>query len=145
MAKDPKEMADKKVREGWIRAWMAIEVIAIDAGSAESSLKKHMDLMCKHDFALIYKKDLKKPEKVPHPFEKGKDAYSQVVEIELVTRRYENLFYLVMNYAPSSIEILEPAQLKIDMGEGQGILNSLAELIHTFAAASRGCLAIDTK
>jgi len=93
---------------------------------------------------IIYKKDFKDARESENPFKKGGKAYSKVVELELVSRRFEDLVYIVMNYAPSSVEILEPACLKMEVGEAQGILNNLAELIHKFAQASRGFVTIDT-
>jgi len=144
MAKDLADTVKKKMKEGWIRAWMAVEVLAVTKEAADSSLKKHIDMMSGEKDAIIYRKDFRDTKEAENPFKKGGKAYSKVVELELVSRRFENLVYIVMNYAPSSVEILEPATLKMEVGEAQGILNNLAELIHKFAQASRGCIAIDT-
>jgi len=144
MAKDMAEIVKNKVKDGWIKAWMAIEVLAVTEGAAETSLKKHVERMEKEDAAIIYRKEFKKSDRADNPFKKGGKAYSKVVEVELVARRFEDLVFMVMNYAPSSIEILEPGQIKLDMGQAQGILNSISELIHKFAMASSGVIAIDT-
>jgi hypothetical protein len=144
MAKDIMDTVNARMKDGWIKAWAAIEVLAVTEEAAESSLRKHVAEMEKEDDSIIYKKDFKKSEKTDNPFRKGSPAYSKVVEIEFIARRFENLVYLVLNYAPSSIEILEPQMLKVDMGEGQGILNSLAELVHNFVSATKGAVTIKT-
>ena len=143
MTEDAQETAKKRMKEGWIKAWAAIEVLAVTKDAAESSLKKHIDQMKKENDVLVYKEDFKKAEEVPHPFDKSKNAYSMVVEVEFTARRYDTLVYLILNYAPSSVEILEPSEIKIKMGEAQSILNSLSELVHNLIASKQGAVAID--
>ncbi len=144
MAKDVMKTVEKRLKDGWLKAWMAVEVLAVTKEAADSSLHKHVERMEEEESSIIYKSEFKMPQKVPHPFKKGEDAYSKVVEVELVSRRFEDLIYMVMKYAPSSIEILEPPEIKMKVGEAQGILNSIAELIHSFAMASSGAITIAT-
>jgi hypothetical protein len=144
MAKDVMETVGKKMKGGWLKAWLAFEVVAVTKEAAESSLRKHMEKMGKEDSSIIYKEEYKEPQKVAHPFNKGEDAYSMVVEVELVARRYEDLMFIVLNYAPSGIEILEPREIRLELGEAQGLLNSISELIHKFAASHRGSVTVST-
>ncbi len=143
-----KEITDekiaKKMKEGWIKSLMMIEVMAVSKEFAESALKKHIEKMEKEKKTIIYKKDFKETNKVKKPFPNIDVAYSQIVELELITETYEQLVVLAMNYGPSSIEILEPEHIKIDMGEAQGILNSIADVIHKFAARGSGGIIINT-
>ncbi len=138
------EKVNKKLKEGWIKSTMMIEVLAVTEEAAKESLEKHIDRMEKEDKALIYKKNFKKIDKVKNPLPKITEAYSNVVELELLTQNYDKLVYMVMTYVPSSVEILEPGHIKMDMGEAQGVLNSIAELIHKFAAAGIGGVIIGT-
>lgn len=144
MAKDIMETVKKRMKDGWMKAWIAVEVVAITPEAADSSLRKHMEKIGKEEFCLMYKQEFKEAQKIPHPFEKGKDAYSEVVEAELIARRFEDLLFLVLNYAPSSIEILEPSEIKLKLGEAQGVLNSISELIHKFALSQAGGVMIST-
>lgn len=139
-----KEKVEKKLKEGWIKSWMAIEVLAITEEAAKSALEKHIARMEKENKTLLYKKDFKSIKKVASTLRNIKEAYSYIVEIELLTETYEKLVYLVMNYAPSSIEILEPGKIEINLGEAQSILNSLAEMMHKFAASGAGGVIIST-
>jgi hypothetical protein len=134
----------KKVNDGWIRSWMMIEVLAVTEKAAKSALEKHIQKMGREKRTIIYNKKFHEIKKVEKPLPKIEAAYSYVAELELVTQAYDQLIYLVMNYGPSSIEILEPEKLKIDMGEAQSILNSVAEMIHKFVAAGIGGLIINT-
>ena len=138
------EQIKKRVKSGWIRVGMMIEALAISEDAAQSALKKHIEKMknekdiiiCKHNFRGV--KEVATP--LPH-IEKG---YSEVLDVELVAENFDKLVYLVMNYGPSAIEILEPKNITMDMGEAQGVLNSLASMIHTFAAMGAGGMLVST-
>jgi hypothetical protein len=138
------ERVEKRIKDGWIKSTMMIEVLAVTEKAARNSLKKHVEKMEKEDKVMIYRKDFKKVDKVEEPLPNIPEAYSTVVELELLTQNYDKLVYMIMSYAPSSVEILEPKNIKLDMGEAQGILNSIAELIHKFAAAGIGGVIIGT-
>ena len=144
MAEDVAETAKKRLKDGWIKVRMDIEVLAVTKEAAENSLRKHLELMKKEEDMLIYKEHFEDAERVKSPFPKIKEAFSQVVELEAVARRFDTLAYLILNYAPSSIEILEPPKIQMDMGQAQGLLNSLAELVHSLIASRRGAVTIPT-
>ena len=139
------EKVQKKLKEGWIKSWMMIEALAITEAAARSSLENHVRKMGLEKGIIVAKRDFKKTEKVSKPFENIKTAYSGVVELEVLTNDYDRLVFLVLNYAPSAIEVLEPKKITIDAGEAQGILNSLSELIHRFVGMTRGAIMIDPK
>ena len=137
-----KEKADTKIKKDeWIRATMMIEVLAVREDTTKSALEKHVEALSKEKQVIMYRKDFGKIIGVMNPLPNNpniKEAYSQVVELECAVRRYEDLIQIVMHYGPSSVEILEPTKLKLDLGEAQGILNSVGDLIHKFVAAGVG-------
>jgi hypothetical protein len=137
-----KEKADAKIKkDDWIRARMMVEVLAVQEQATKNALEKHVEAMAKEKQVLMYRKDFGKILGVMNPLPNNpniKEAFSQVVEIECAVQRYEDLIQIVMQYGPSSFEILEPTKIKLDLGEAQGILNSVGDLIHKFAAAGVG-------
>jgi hypothetical protein len=139
------EKVQKKMREGWIRSWMMIEALAVTEAAAKSALEKHVRKLGLENGVMVSGKDFKKVDKVDKPFENIKTAYSGVVELEVLTKDYDRLVFLVLNYAPSAVEVLEPKRISLDAGEAQGILNSLSELIHRFVGLTRGAILVDTK
>jgi hypothetical protein len=143
MDKKTEDQVKKRMKEGWIRVGMMVEVMAISKEAAESALKKHLEKMGNEKNMLIYKKDFRGTEEVEKPLPNIPKGFSQVVEIEMVAENYDKLVYVVLNYGPSSIEILEPDKINLDLGEAQGILNALATLIHRFAAAGGGGLLVN--
>ena len=47
-----------------------------------------------------------------------------------------------MHYGPSSVEIIEPKMVNLKLGEAQGILNSIGDMLHKFVAAGVGGVVI---
>jgi hypothetical protein len=139
------EKAEKKVKEGWIKSWMMIEALAVSEDAVKSALEQHVKKMAMEKNVLVSKRDFKKIEKVEKPFPNIEEAYSGVVELEVLAQDYDKLVTIVLNYAPSAIEILEPKKISMDAGEAQGILNSLSDLIHRFVGMTRGAVMVDTK
>ena len=141
---DEKNMDEvkKKTKDGWIKSWMMIEVLAVNEETAKKSLENHVNELSRDGKTLVFTKDFKEVKKVENVRPNIPIAYSTVVELELVTETFEKLVYLVMNYAPSATEILEPEKLNLEMGELQGIVNSVADVIHKFAAIGLGGIVI---
>jgi hypothetical protein len=135
---------NKKVKEGWIRSNMMIEALAVSKEAVKSALEKHVDKMEKTKGCHIYKKSFKDFVVVDKPFPNIDRAYSYIVELEMVTRNFETLLFIVMNFAPSSVEILEPSELKIDMGQAQNILVATSAMIHKFAQAGIGGIVVNS-
>jgi len=133
-----KKLADKRLREGWIKSTMIIEVLAINEEAARTALEKHVEKMEKEDNTMILDKRFHEIQEVENPTPRIEKAYSHIVDVDVLTLNFDQLVRVVVSYAPSSIEILEPEHIKLDMGEAQGILNSVSEIIHKFAAAGLG-------
>jgi len=139
-----KEKATKKLKDGWIRSLLMIEVLTSSEEVAKKALEDHVRKLEKEKNAIVYNKiyhDIRKVEK-PHP--SIPVGYSYIVELDMLTQNLETLVYIAMTYAPSSIEIIEPDKLKIDIGEAQSILNSVSDMLHKFAAAGIGGVVINT-
>ncbi len=129
---------EKKVKEGWIHATMMIEVLGITKEAAESALQNHVEPLQREKRTLVVKKAFKETRLVKNPHPNIPEGFSQIAEIEFLARDFDTLVYTVMNYVPSSVEILAPQKITVDMGEAQGILASIASLIHKFASQGIG-------
>lgn len=144
MASDKPENVEKKRREGWITAALTVEAMAIAADKAESALRLHIDKMAKEDGIIVYKTVFHKSEAVNGPFQGIEKAYSTFCEIELVASNFDNLINITMHYGPSSVEILEPHEIKIDLAQAQNIVNNISELLHRYAAMGAGGIVVRT-
>lgn len=144
MDQKTKETVEKKMKDGWIKAMMMIEVLATSKKAAKDALEKHVKKMHNEEGLILYREDYKDIVKVDKPMPHIKTAHSYIVELELIVRSYDRLVYVTMNYGPTSIEILEPTEIRIKMGEAQIVLNVISELMHKFAAAGIGGMVVST-
>ncbi|RLI95981.1 MAG: hypothetical protein DRO99_05155 [Candidatus Aenigmatarchaeota archaeon] len=138
MDEKQKKLAENRLKDGWIKSTMIIEVLAVNKEAAESALKKHVEKIHHEENTMVLHERYHDTREVKNPVPNIESGFSQIVDVDILTRDFDQLVRVVVSYAPSSIEILEPEEIRLDMGEAQGILNSIAELIHKFAAAGLG-------
>jgi len=138
--KDLQDQINKKMKNGWIKSRMMMEVLAIDPKKTKEALEKHVEKMASEDSIFVYRKDFKEVIETASPYRDIPKAYSAIVELEALTKDIDTLVFIVMNYGPSSIEILEPEKMTIDAGEIQGMLVSISTMLHRFAASSGGLM-----
>lgn len=143
--KDVDETVKKKMKDGWIKCTMFIEVLALTEKDAREALEQHLEKMKKEDKTIIYRFDFKEIKRIEKPLKGVEYGYSKIVEIHLVTENFDKLVYLSMHYGPTNIEVLEPQRISIPIGEAQAIVNSVADLVHMFARMYKGGLPIKEK
>lgn len=136
----PKEEADEKVKQGWIRAGMVFEVIGVNQEVTQNALKEFMDKLDRDKRIGMYKRDFSDIAKVENPTKAIKEGYSQICEINLAVKSLEALVEIAMGYGPAGIEIIEPKNLQVPLGEAQSIVNTISQMVHRFAAAGIGGL-----
>ena len=64
--------------------------------------------------------------------QKDKDIYTTLFSCDVHAKSFEDLVYFVLNYGPSSLELLEPDEIEMSKGEAQGVLMDMATMIHTY-------------
>ncbi|MFP4045654.1 MAG: hypothetical protein ACLFS3_01185 [Candidatus Aenigmatarchaeota archaeon] len=128
----------KKISDGWIRARAFVEVMAVNREVTERALKKHIEKIEDQDGIEIYKEEMDEPEKVENISNRVPEAYSQIAEIEFMINSVKNLVKFSFLYGPSSVEVLEPKNVKLGVGELQDISNTVAALVHQYASQGAG-------
>lgn len=133
-----KEDVNEKLEKGWIKSWSMFEVLATKEETTKEAIDKLLDRLEKDPRAGVYKKDLSEIKKAIKPMKNIDVAYSLTAEVEFITKNFDDLVQIVMEYGPSAIEIYEPKNINIPCGEAQSILNSISQMMHQFAAAGVG-------
>ncbi len=133
-----KELADEKVSGGWLRAWLAFEALAVKADVTRSALDELVGRLDKDQRVKVYKKDFGDMVMRDKPLKNIEVGFSCTVEVELIAKNLEGLFQVVMEYGPSSVELLEPNKISVGAGEAQNIMNTVAAMMHRFAEAGLG-------
>ncbi len=138
MDSETRARADKLRKDKWIESSMFIEAIAVKQEVVESSLEEHINKMRSIRDIFVYHTEFKESLKVEKPFKDIDEAYSMIAEIKLFAKDLFSLMTVIVLYGPSSVEVLGPNNLNVNIDEVQQIANSVADLIHQFAAAGAG-------
>lgn len=132
------EKLEEMRRANWIDCSMFIEAMAGSPEFVKKSLEGHIEKLSKEKGVFIYEKSFDETDEVDNPLPNIPKGYSQIVEIRLTVKRIEDLLRIVIKYCPSSVEVLSPESIKINITQMQDMLNLMAEIIHKFAQAGVG-------
>jgi hypothetical protein len=133
-----KSVADERVQAGWLRAWLAFEALAVSEDVTRSTLEELVNKLDSDARVKVYKKSFGQAIKREKPLKNIEFGWSITVEVELVAKSLQGLLSIIMEYGPSSVEVLEPAKFSVGAGEAQNILNMVASMMHEYAAAGLG-------
>ncbi len=143
------EESDDKVfsllDKGWIRCECFMELMAVKKDVTEKAMKEHINKIRKEEGIYVASEDYKDVNEIDNPPGKAKTAFSLVTELDILFRNYAMLVYFVTNYGPSSLDIIEPKEIVMGQGEATAVANSLASLVHQFAAQGAGGIVFSNK
>ena len=86
---------DEKVKEGWIRSWMMFEVLAINEETSRKSLESLLNRLDEDNRVKCYKKEFGEVKKVEKPMQNIDVGYSLTCEVEMVSKKFDNLVQIV--------------------------------------------------
>ncbi len=134
----PKEEADEKVKKGWLRSLIIFEVVAVNEEATKKAIELHLKKLEEDDRVKIYRKEISEIVRVEKPTPRVEVGYSVHSEVELVTSSLDKLMQITIEYGPSAVELIEPRKMEIPLNDAQGMLNSVSQVMHQFAAAGVG-------
>ena len=140
-----KNEINERIKNGWILSSVWFEVMAVDKKITEKTLKKHLKKLKDMKDTIVVEEKFEKVEKVKSPPKNVEEAFSQIVEVKFLTKDIETLLLIVIAFAPSSVEILKPKELTVGIDTLQVIMNSVAVIMHRFAALGPGGVVISAK
>ncbi len=118
-----------------IKAALIFEVVAVTEEAAKKSLEKHLKKLSEDRRVRVLKTEMSEVEKIENFSERIREAFSVIADAEIETNRFDNLLQIVIEFGPSSVELLSPDRIELSISEAQGILNSVSSVMHRFAAA----------
>ena len=114
----------EKVEEGHILAKAIIEVLGRPEEHVEETMKLVIDKTKKLENVELIKK------KIHEIKEQEGGLFSTFTEIEILTKNINTLFSFCLDFMPSSIDILEPVQHEIEVGDLNALLNDFLATLH---------------
>ncbi len=123
----------EKLNEGYVRAILIVEVLGRPAEHVGSVLKGVADAIQKDKKIIFLNRKLYRPKKV----KEAKDLFTSFMEIEVLAEGLVKLFDMCFDYMPSSIEIVEPTEVKFNLTQANSIINDLASRLHKYDAVAK--------
>ncbi|GAG10274.1 unnamed protein product [marine sediment metagenome] len=135
----------ERLSQGWLRCVFIIEIMGRPAEHISGAMKLVLKGLEKEKGVEIISKKVHKPKKVILKDEKNKkkdskraELFSTFSEIEFMAESLSRLIGLVFDFMPSSVEILDPQTLKININNSNSLINDLATRLHKNDAAVKG-------
>lgn len=139
-------MREKELLEkGWIKSEIWFEVMAVTKEATENALKQHIEKLSKQEGVEIISTEYEEVSPVKEPPKGVSQAFTQAAKVILLTKNIETLLYVTIFFAPSAVEVIEPEKIEITANTVQVIMNSVADLLHRFAAQGIGGVVIAGK
>lgn len=124
-------MAEEK-KEGWMKTRLIIEI----AGSPKEHVDKAILLLGeKFGEGVPEIKVIKTSVREPHPIKGQEKIWTGFIEFEVDVRDLPTAVGLIFDYLPSSIEIVEPDQMLVQIADINVIINDLSARLHQYDAA----------
>jgi len=118
----------EKLNEGYVRAVLIIEVLGKPAEYVTSALKTILGAMKKDKALIVYDQKFYDPKQV----EKFPSFYTAFIEVELLANNFRKLMEVCFDYMPSSLEVMEPPELKLNINDANLVINDLASRLHKY-------------
>ena len=112
-----------------------IEILGAPKEHVENTMKMVIEELEKRKEVKILKKDFAEAETVKD--EKLKNFWSSFVEVDLESEDIESLIGICFDFMPSSVEIIEPSDFRLNSRQVDDVLNDLLEKLHKFSMAMR--------
>ena len=123
------KQVDEKVKDGFIRATMILELAGMPKAFVDKTLKEAAIKISNERIEVISEK-INKAEKV------GEKMFSGFIELDFLSARLDTIIGLIADYLPSSIEITEPEENIISSSQSiTELLNDIIAKLHNYDRA----------
>jgi len=127
-----KNNVKEKVEKGWIHAVIIIEILGRPADHVKESMESLVDVLGKVKGIEIVKKEIHEPKEI-----EKKNLFTTFAEVELLTENFKRLTDLIFEYMPSSIEIIEPQEARMNINEANNFVNDITARLHKYDAVAK--------
>jgi len=126
----------ERLNKDWLRCVFIIEIMGRPPKYISDAMKLVLKGFSKEKGVEVLKHKIHKPKKVflkgekPDKKQKMRELFSTFSEIEFLVESMGRLTELTFDFMPSSVEILEPQTLKLEMNAARNIINDIATKLH---------------
>ncbi len=119
-----KNEINEKIEKGYVHFTSIIEVLGKPKEHIEQAIKGYVEKIKTNRNFIILDENFSEAKPVEG------QLFSIFVELEALAKNSEELVFFCFDYMPSSIEIIEPEEIKYKNNEFSGFLNDLQARLH---------------
>jgi len=112
-----------------VRAIMIIELMGRPAEHAKQSLEKHAGKLRQEKGVEVFSISVSEPKRIE---DAKTEIYTCFAEVELETENFAKLTDLIFDFMPSSVEVLSPENIKMNIADSTNFLNNLSGRLHRY-------------
>ena len=133
---EEKITAKERLNKDWLRCVFVVEIMGRPPEYISDAMKLVLKGFSKEKGVEVIRHKIHKPKKVflkdkkQDKKQKMQELFSTFSEIEFLVENMGRLIELTFDFMPSSVEILEPQILKLEMNAARNIINDIATKLH---------------
>ncbi len=137
--KEKKEELKEKLSQGYLKVHLIFEVVGKPAEFIDETIKKLIEELEKEKGLEILEKNIgiAKPYEVKSGDGEKTDLFSTYSEVKIIIENLKRLTHIIFDYMPSSIEISEPAEIKMKTQDTNLLINELATKLHQYDLSNK--------
>jgi len=114
--------------KGWLDVVAIIELVGKPVEHVKEVMDKTIEGLNKEEGIKLLSNNIHKPKEV----EKAPGVFSTFAELEFLANSFSRVMEFVIDYMPSSIEIVAPTDMSIKLNEANSTLNDLVARVYKY-------------
>ncbi len=115
---------------------MIVEMAGRPAEHLTEAIEKHVGVLHNVEDVVVHSIKVSEPREIPteegKEIAKGDEMFSAFAECDIETESFARISETMFDFMPSSVEVIEPASVKLEMGEATDLLNNISGRLHRY-------------
>jgi hypothetical protein len=137
--KQKNESIKEKISKGYLKVHLIFEVVGKPAEFIDETIQKLVTELEKEKGVEVLEKKIgtAKPYEIKTETGEKTDLFSAFAETEVIIENLKRLITILFDYMPSSIEVIDPEDIKMNIQDANLILNELAIKLHKYDLSNK--------
>jgi hypothetical protein len=116
-----------------VRAIMIVEMAGRPAEHLTESLEKHIGVLYKVKDIVVNSIKVSEPREIPQENDQGGEKmFTAFAEADFECETFARLAETMFDFMPSSVEVIEPSKITMDISESTALLNNISGRMHRY-------------
>jgi len=113
---------------------MIVEMAGRPAEHLTKAIEEHIGVLNKVDDIVVHSITVSEPKEIelPEDAPAGEPMFTAFAEADFETETFARLAETMFDFMPSSVEVIEPAKVTLDMTESTALLNNISGRMHRY-------------